>query len=1434
MRRSKRWAAIVMVVTLLVTMIPVAQAAESLPPTQTEEQTPLDPSSGVDPMNPVEVPDPIDQPGESVPDGGAEGVVSAEDGLMAATRNLAAGLSYMWSEDPEASYLDDSNKLTDGKYGALNISDPAWVGHLKKKTREVVFDLGEKKSISNIKAHFLQDWPTNNVLLPLTVSMYVSDDKMNWGLLKDNATQVLWIDGLHDETYQWDGHKDGIKSLSSNPNAKLAYAQYVKVTFTMHTRAMTFVDEIEILGEDGKIAGAETVPTQQPKFLAPGEATAGIKNLGLLYNGQYSDNLGTWTKERIIPNISYVDNTGKPVDWLFDGVLYLGINPPTPNRDFGGRAYLEDWKWYLEKTFANNGDMDQLNAATMEVATALKQPGNKEKVILMIPDPGESIENFGAIDVNGESLNFNASDVGEEKALTNREKAVQWWLQQVKDEWEAKQYSNLELVGMYWLEEQISTSSTGPDLLRSVSQSVHDMKIANMNLKFFWIPHFFAYKSYMWKDVGFDAVTIQPNYFFEPTDYERLEDAANLAKQYGMSNELEFDDRMLKDGVFRERYIDYLNSGAATGLMKEGFKSYYQGNNAVYDSAVSKDPATRVLYDWLYQFVKGDYKINNALPSELEVQMNGKPFQSGETLPDSQSVSFTWKLKQDDGLTKVTAKFDGKVYTAGDVVSLAGKLGKHELVITATGGKLKKTSYVIEATTNASGIKALVDRFDQDKQFTNAAVAPSLSNYLEMMKRFEGKDPVQVAKYLRGFNAKLDEFKEAGTMKDEAFNTLKESVYYLTGNLAQNKAVEASSTEGNNPDYTPAKAIDGFPASRWSSEIVDNTWFQVDLGEPTSMDTVRIDWEYARADKYKLLVSDDKQKWTNVIPNDETITAHDGKETVQFNPVKARYIKLQGISRATDYGYSIYEFGIYNLSGAVDVKAIDGLQATVDAAVKKVTLAGLVMNGDLAKVNLKVLDPKGAVHYEAQTKSTETGSFQFTFTLMGDVEGTYVAYLSTDGMNEHEKVTFDYKKASTDEGHSGPGSSEGDGVQIVGAPNPDGIQPQADGSVKVIMSSKLESDGKTAVGAIGEYEMRKAMSQAKANQDGKLKVKIELKNNGNAANYALDLPASFFSSYPNLLIEVSTPKAIIVLSGQMFTKSAELGKQVRFILGEGDRKLLNKAAQAQVGNRPFVVLEAKMDGKSVAWKNEKAPVTIIIPYVRPNQETVSRIGMLSINNQGAAAVIAGAAYSDASKGIRIQTDHAGMYAVFYDQSAAQFADLDKTAWAQEAVEKLAALGVVKGTSATTFSPAEQVSRADFILMLVRALDLKSEASAAFTDVQAQDYYYEAVLIAKQLGIVIGVDGDKFAPKDNITRQDMMVMVARALKATKAKEITGDLTAFEGFKDADKVSDYAAGSIAAMIEQGLIQGDGGMIHPQNNTTRAETAVFLYRLLNFLSE
>lgn len=168
-------------------------------------------------------------------------------------------------------------------------------------------------------------------------------------------------------------------------------------------------------------------------------------------------------------------------------------------------------------------------------------------------------------------------------------------------------------------------------------------------------------------------------------------------------------------------------------------------------------------------------------------------------------------------------------------------------------------------------------------------------------------------------------------------------------------------------------------------------------------------------------------------------------------------------------------------------------------------------------------------------------------------------------------------------------------------------------------------------------------------------------------------------------------------------------------------------------------------------------------------------------------------------------------------------------WAADAIDRLFAEGIIKGTSESTFNPEKMVTRADFVLMLVRALGLEGASDSGFTDVREDDYYYEALGIAKHLGLIKGVDGSRFNPQGEITRQDMMVIAARALQLTRQWATSSNEVELDVFRDGSKVAAYARESVELLISQGIIQGDGGYIQPAGTATRAQAAVVVFRIL-----
>ncbi|MGN0163054.1 MAG: S-layer homology domain-containing protein, partial [Candidatus Ornithomonoglobus sp.] len=172
-----------------------------------------------------------------------------------------------------------------------------------------------------------------------------------------------------------------------------------------------------------------------------------------------------------------------------------------------------------------------------------------------------------------------------------------------------------------------------------------------------------------------------------------------------------------------------------------------------------------------------------------------------------------------------------------------------------------------------------------------------------------------------------------------------------------------------------------------------------------------------------------------------------------------------------------------------------------------------------------------------------------------------------------------------------------------------------------------------------------------------------------------------------------------------------------------------------------------------------------------------------------------------------------------------FDDMPKTHWASEAVYSLVEMGIVNGRSEKLFAPTENVTRAEFAAMTVRAFDFKgSGTNPAFDDVDEDDWFFDAVATAVENGIVNGVDEKNFAPDAVITRQDMCVILARALKQAGI-----DLNSDEDtvFSDIDSVSDYAQDAVAAMSSEKILNGyEDGSFRPQGSANRAEAAKVIY--------
>lgn len=335
-----------------------------------------------------------------------------------------------------------------------------------------------------------------------------------------------------------------------------------------------------------------------------------------------------------------------------------------------------------------------------------------------------------------------------------------------------------------------------------------------------------------------------------------------------------------------------------------------------------------------------------------------------------------------------------------------------------------------------------------------------------------------------------------------------------------------------------------------------------------------------------------------------------------------------------------------------------------------------------------------------------------------------------------------------------------------------------------------------------------------------------------ASEYSVVLPSgSLVGGKEDSKLTVSTPYGTVAIPDNMLDGvPGSSGKEAAITIGEGSKDDLPAEGQEALGDRPIIHLTLSIDGEQVDWNNPNAPISVSIPYNPTQQELANpeHIVIWYIDGNGNAVAVPNARYDSESGSVNFNTTHFSLYAVAFVQKSIH--DLDNVAWAKKEIEVLAAKDIVKLLRDNTFGPNESITRAEFLYGLVRALDLHAEINSNFEDIGEDSYYAYEIAVAKELGITLGTGDKQFRPDATITRQDMMVMTERVLKLLGKLEKQPSVTVLDKFTDESSIAPYAVNSVAALVKEGLIVGNNNKIMPKQNTTRAEAAVFLYRLYN----
>jgi len=367
-------------------------------------------------------------------------------------------------------------------------------------------------------------------------------------------------------------------------------------------------------------------------------------------------------------------------------------------------------------------------------------------------------------------------------------------------------------------------------------------------------------------------------------------------------------------------------------------------------------------------------------------------------------------------------------------------------------------------------------------------------------------------------------------------------------------------------------------------------------------------------------------------------------------------------------------------------------------------------------------------------------------------------------------------------------------------------------------------------------------AQAKAALDGldqlsKRSITITLADQSAQVqkNYRLKLPAHLFdASIEAYNIELVTDAGSIVIPSQAFS-GRTMGEQDTLLVSIRDIEEASNASPSANDERvnSAIAFELYWNDQPLDGLDLDSALQLFVPY-EPAVENNNELSMLTIWHMakgGTSTPIPNAYYDAKAKGMRWKANHLGEFAVGIGSKS--FVDVPSTHWAYNAIRTLAAKGVINGVNESSFAPNETITRADFIVMLMRALGLtaRTDQAAAFTDVDRDAYYYDAIVKAQQLGIVNGYPTGEFKPNQQIERQEMFVMAYKAIQRVEELRLSlaHDDAALARFTDASTVAGYAKEIIGALVEHGIIEGYSDKIAAQGITTRAEAAVFIERLV-----
>lgn len=319
----------------------------------------------------------------------------------------------------------------------------------------------------------------------------------------------------------------------------------------------------------------------------------------------------------------------------------------------------------------------------------------------------------------------------------------------------------------------------------------------------------------------------------------------------------------------------------------------------------------------------------------------------------------------------------------------------------------------------------------------------------------------------------------------------------------------------------------------------------------------------------------------------------------------------------------------------------------------------------------------------------------------------------------------------------------------------------------------------------------------------------------------------------NTIVVIDRPDIAINMNLESITEINKQAKaDVQLSATRIDNSTLSAEAKTAIGTRHAFNLEATYaDGTNAVTSFGTGSVTIEIPYILQDNEVASGLYAVYVNENGNVSSITDSSYDTKAEVLRFTTNHFSIYGIGY-KAPIGFTDIADH-WAKTDIEFVENRGLLAGTSDTTFEPNAAMTRGMFVTALGRLakVDTNSYKTESFTDVKIDAYYAPYVNWAVSNGITNGTTSTTFSPDQIVTRQEMAVFMSNYTNVLgyKIPETCAPIT----FDDNNNIGSWAATAVKQMQMAGVLSGkDSNRFDPTGKATRAEVSATLHRYVELV--